>query len=79
MLLVILPGRFPITSNCKNCYVVIFFAADQNYIKSYPIKSRHHSQLLKVYEELYYFLRIRGYCPQLHKLDSQTSTKSNPS
>ena len=49
-------GQFPITSNCGNCYVVIFFAADGNYIKSYPIKSRHRTQLLKAYEEVYAFL-----------------------
>jgi hypothetical protein len=66
-------GRFPITSNRGNCYVVIFFAADGNYIKSYPVKSRHRTQLLKAYEEVYAFLRIRGYRPKLHKLDNETS------
>ena len=66
-------GRFPITSNRGNCYVVIFYAVDGNYIKSYPIKSRHRSELLKAYEEVYTFLRIRGYRPQLHKLDNETS------
>ena len=66
-------GRFPITSNRGNCYVVIFYAVDGNYIKSYPIKSRHRSELLKAYEEVYAFLRIRGYRPQLHKLDNETS------
>ena len=66
-------GQFPITSNRGNCYVVIFYASDGNYIKSYPIKSRHRTQLLKAYEEVYTFLRIRGYRPQLHKLDNETS------
>ena len=27
-------GHFPITSNCGNCYVVIFYAVDGNYIKA---------------------------------------------
>ncbi|KAL7531195.1 hypothetical protein ACHAXR_003897, partial [Thalassiosira sp. AJA248-18] len=66
-------GRFPITSNRGNCYVIIFYAVDGNYIKSYPIKSRHRSQLLKAYDDVYAFLRIRGYRPQLHKLDNETS------
>ncbi|KAL7524050.1 hypothetical protein ACHAXR_001126, partial [Thalassiosira sp. AJA248-18] len=66
-------GRFPITSNRGNCYVIIFYAADGNYIKSYPIKSRHRSQLLKAYDEVYAYLRVRGYRPQLHKLDNETS------
>jgi hypothetical protein len=66
-------GRFPLTSNRGNCYVIIFYAVDGNYIKSYPIKSRHRSQLLKAYDDVYAFLRIRGYRPQLHKLDNETS------
>ena len=66
-------GRFPITSNRGNCYFFIFYASDGNYIKSYPIKSRHRTQLLTAYEDIYNFLRIRGYRPQLHKLDNETS------
>ena len=66
-------GRFPITSNRGNCYVIIFYVVDGNYIKSYPIKSRHRSNLLKAYEEVYSYLRVRGYRPQLHKLDNETS------
>jgi len=66
-------GRFPITSNRGNCYVVIFYAVDGNYVKSYPIKSRHRSNLLKAYDDVYSYLRVRGYRPQLHKLDNETS------
>ena len=66
-------GRFPLTSNQGNCYVIIFYAVDGNFIKSYPIKSRHRSQILKAYEDVYAYLRIRGYRPQLHKLDNETS------
>ena len=32
-------GRLPVTSNCGNNYIVIFYAVDPNYIKAYPIKS----------------------------------------
>ena len=66
-------GRFPITSNQGNSVVVIFFCADGNYIKSYPIKSRHRSNLLKAYNDVYAYLLIRGYRPQLHKMDNETS------
>ena len=65
--------RFPVTSNRGNNYIVIFYAVDPNYIKSYPIKSRHRTKLLKAYEEVYQLLRIRGYRPQLHTLDNETS------
>jgi hypothetical protein len=66
-------GRFPVSSNRGNNYIVIFYAVDPNYIKSYPIKSRHRSELLKAYDDVYQFLRIRGYRPQLHRLDNETS------
>ena len=56
-----------------NNYIVVFYAVDPNYIKSYPIKSCHRSEILKPYEEVYACLRVRGYCPQLHKLDNETS------
>ena len=40
-------GRFPLTSNRGNNYVVIFYTVDANHIKSYPIKSCHRSELLR--------------------------------
>ena len=65
-------GRFPITSNCGNFYVVIFRAVDGNYIKAYPIKYHHLSRLLKAYDDVYSFLRVLGYQPQLHKMYNET-------
>jgi hypothetical protein len=66
-------GRFPVTSSRGNNYIVIFYVVDANYIKSYPIKSRHRTELIKAYDDVYSFLRTRGYRPQLHKLDNETS------
>ena len=66
-------GRFPLTSNKGNAYVVLFYTVDANHIKSYPIKSRHKSEIKKAYDEVYSYLRIRGYRPKLHKLDNETS------
>eukprot|EP00804_Cyclotella_cryptica_P000189 CCRYP_016178-RA/>CCRYP_016178-RA protein AED:0.45 eAED:0.45 QI:0/-1/0/1/-1/1/1/0/133 len=66
-------GRFPVTSNRGNNYIVIFYAVDPNFIKSYPIKSRHCSELLKAYTDIYQLLRARGHRPQLHRLDNKTS------
>ena len=37
----------PVTSNRGKSYVVIVYAVDSNYIKSYTIKLRHHRKLLK--------------------------------
>ena len=64
--------RFPITSNHGNCCVVIFYEVDGNYIKEYPIKSHHRSQVLKAYDDVYSFLRVLGYQPQLHKMYNET-------
>eukprot|EP00804_Cyclotella_cryptica_P013267 CCRYP_007042-RA/>CCRYP_007042-RA protein AED:0.32 eAED:0.32 QI:0/0/0/1/0/0.33/3/0/993 len=66
-------GRFPVTSNRGNNYIVIFYAVDPNFIKSYPIKSRHRSELLKAHAEVHQFFQTRGHRPQLHRLDNETS------
>ena len=66
-------GRFPVTSSRGNNYIVMFYVVDANYIKSYPIKSRHRTELIRAYDDVYSFLRTRGYRPQLHKLDNETS------
>ena len=66
-------GHFPIMPNCGNCYVVIFYEVDGNYIKAYPIKYHHRSHLIKAYNDMYAFLRVRGYQPKLYKMDNKTS------
>ena len=58
--------------NDGNAYIALFFTFDGNYIKSYPIKLRHCSELLKAYNNVYSFLRVRVYRPQLQKLDKKT-------
>eukprot|EP00804_Cyclotella_cryptica_P005907 CCRYP_000169-RA/>CCRYP_000169-RA protein AED:0.37 eAED:0.37 QI:0/0/0/1/0/0/3/0/377 len=63
--------HFPVTSS--NNYIVIFYIVDANYIKSYPIKSCHRTELVKAYTDVYNFLCTQGYRPQLHKLDNKTS------
>ena len=45
-------GRFPFTSNGGNAYVALFFTVNGNYIKLYPIESRHRFELLKAYDEV---------------------------
>ncbi len=44
-------GHLPISLNHGNNYIVIFYAVDPNYIKSYPIKSRHRTKILKAYKK----------------------------
>jgi hypothetical protein len=65
-------GRFPITSNRGNAYVVVFYIYDANYIRSVPIKSRSKEELLRAYHEVYEWLSMRGFKPLLHKMDNET-------
>ncbi len=39
-------GCFPVTSNCGNAYVALFYVYNPNYIKSVPIKIRPKEELL---------------------------------
>jgi hypothetical protein len=66
-------GRSPITSNCGNACVALFYVYNPNYIKSIPIKNRSKEELLQAYTEVYAWLAARGYRPLLHKLDNKTS------
>jgi hypothetical protein len=70
-------GRFPITSNRGNAYVVAFYIYDANYIRSVPIKSRSKAkeELLHAYHETHEWLTMRGFKPLLHKMDNETSHK----
>jgi hypothetical protein len=43
-------GRFPITSNRGNAYLVIFYVYDANFIALVPIKNRTKEDLLRAYE-----------------------------
>jgi len=68
-------GHFPIVSNRGNNYIVIFYTVDPNYIKSFPINSRHHTKLLKAYKEVYSSYKSVATVPNctLHRLDNKTS------
>ncbi|KAL7484576.1 hypothetical protein ACHAW6_010208 [Cyclotella cf. meneghiniana] len=56
-----------------NNYIFIFYTIDANHIKSYPIKSHHRMELLCAYNNVYAYLRMQGYRPQLHNLDNKSS------
>ena len=70
--------QIPNSDRCHHVYMTIAdvdgkLYSDQtgsfggNYVKLSPIKSGHRSELLKAYNEVYSFLCVRGYRPQLHK------------
>ena len=54
-------GAYPRTSSRGNTYICVFYIFDPNYIKEKPIKSRHSSELLKAYREVYQWCESRGF------------------
>jgi hypothetical protein len=66
-------GRFPITSNRGNAYVIVFYVYDANYIRSISIRNRSKEELLRAYNEVYKWLLVRGFKPLLQKMDNEIS------
>jgi hypothetical protein len=66
-------GALPRTSNRGMKYVCVFYIYDSNFITGVPIKNRSKEELLRAYKKVYEFCKQRGYKPQLHKLDNETS------
>ena len=66
-------GRFPVTSNCGNAYIVVFYIYDANAIKLDPIKNQSKEELLQAYKIMYAWLTSKGFKPLLHKLENETS------
>ena len=66
-------GRFPQTSTRGMKYVCIFYIHDGNFIMGVPIKSRQKGELHQAYQIVYAWYTERGYKPQVHKLDNETS------
>lgn len=66
-------GPFPRASNRGMRYVCVFYIHDTNFILGIPIHSRHKENLVGAYQEAYNFCKSRGYKPQLHKMDNESS------
>ena len=68
-----LAGKFPVTSSRGNKYIFLWFDYDSNTIKSIPIKNRQEKEQLKAYNIIYEYYSIRGFTPQLVRLDNEAS------
>ena len=66
-------GKFTRMSNRGMQYICVFYIHDPNYIKGIQIKSRKKEELLRAYKEVYAYCESRGFRPQLHKMDNETS------
>ena len=66
-------GAYPRTSHRGYKYICVFYIYDANRIKGIAVKSRHSSELLKAYQEVYKWCEARGFKPELHRMDNETS------
>jgi hypothetical protein len=68
-------GKFPITLNRGNKYIMVMHEVGSNYIDAEPLKSRAENELVKAYETLYERLtRTNKVTPKLHVLDNEAPT-----
>ena len=70
-----LTGRFPTTSLSGNKYILIIFVDDANAILAEPMKNKTEGEYLRVYDKIHHKLTIRGFKPQLQKMDNEASKK----
>ena len=66
-------GAYPRTSHRGYKYISVFYIYDANRIKGLPMKSRHASELLRAYQEVYKWCEAQGFKPDLHRMDNETS------
>ena len=66
-------GKYPKTSKEGMKCISVFYIFDPNFIKGIPLKSRKKEELLRAYKEVYSWCESRGFKPQLHKMDNETS------
>jgi len=66
-------GAYPRTSHRGYKYICVFYIYDANSIKGIAVKSRHSSELLRAYQEIYKWCEVRGFKPELHRMDNETS------
>jgi hypothetical protein len=69
-----LTGKFPVRSSKGNCYVIVCYIFDFNYVKVAPIKSRSASEWVKAYDLIHQELTSKGFNTKLQTLDNEAST-----
>ena len=68
-------GAYPHISHRGYKYICVFCICDANRIKGIVIKLRHASELLLAYQEVYKWCKTRGFKPELHRMDNETSSE----
>jgi hypothetical protein len=68
-----LTGKSPVRSSKGNCYVMVCYSYDCNYVKVVPMKSRSTSEWVNSYEHIHQELTSKGFKPKLQTLDNEAS------
>ena len=69
-----LTGAFPTTSARGNKYIYIAYSYDANGILFEAMKSKHDSEMLRVFDKFYKKLTSRGIKPTFHVMDNEVSS-----
>ena len=68
-----LTGHFPVQVSRGHKYILVAYNFDSNSIHVKPLISRHDTDTIKAYEDIYNMLTQWGLKPQLHWLDNEAS------
>jgi hypothetical protein len=66
-------GCFPVRSSQGNNYILVAYDYDSNAILTEPLKNRQGAEILRAYTKIIDYLKIRGFKPDHHWLDNETS------
>ena len=68
-----LTGEFPVTSARGNKLLYIAYSSDANGILWEPMKSKHDSEMSRLFKTVYQKLEKRGIKQNFHIMDNETS------
>ena len=68
-------GAYQRTFDKGNRYICIFYIYRPTYMKGIKIKSRHPSELLRIYNTVHKCHKKRGFKLTLHRMDSEANTE----
>jgi hypothetical protein len=66
--------KFPVRSSKGDCYVMVCYVFDWNYVKVVPMKSRSASEWVKAYDLIHQERTSKGFKPKLQTLDNEASS-----
>ena len=69
-----LTGKFTVTSISGHKYVMVLYHYDSNGIFFRPMKNRSNLEAMRVYEDMYEYLKARNFKPKLNMMDIEDST-----